>query len=86
MAPANQGIAISAVVTLVAWEVSFPERRVQDRNRPLRFLPGQSESRSEVVCLCVIPRLPTPKRPPLLPALMRCHLGATSLKCVCLCV
>lgn len=78
------------MVTLVAWEVSFPEQRVQDRNRPLRskyyFLLGQLESRSEVVCLCVIPWLPTLKLPPLLPALMRCHLGATSLKCVWLCV
>lgn len=81
---------ISAVVTLVAWEVSFPEQWVQDRNRPFRskyyFLPGQLESRREVVCLCVIPWLPTLKLPPLLPELMRCHLGATGLKCVCLCV
>lgn len=81
---------ISAVATLVAWELSFPDQRVQDRNRPLRskyyFLLSQLERRSEVVCLCVTPWTSTLKLPPLLPALMRCHPGATSLKCVCLCV
>lgn len=50
-------VRISAVATLVAWEVSFPEQRDPDRNRPLHskyyFLPGQLENRSGVVCLCV---------------------------------
>lgn len=50
-------VRISAVATLVAWEVSFPEQRDQDRNRPLHskyyFLPGQLGNRSGVVCMCV---------------------------------
>lgn len=74
-------VRISAVATLVAWEVSFPEQWDQDRNRLLHskyyFLPHQLQDRSGVVCIymcvCVTQWLPAPKLPPRLPTLMRCH-------------
>ncbi|KAK9531688.1 hypothetical protein VZT92_011097 [Zoarces viviparus] len=50
-------VRISAVATLVAWEVSFPEQRDQDRNRTLHSkyyfpLPSNWETEPEL-CVCV---------------------------------
>lgn len=71
-------VRISAMATLVAWEVSFPERQDQDRGRLLRskhyFLLSQLGNRTRVVCMCVsLCWLTTSKLLPRLPTLMRYH-------------
>lgn len=87
-------VRISAVATLVAWEVSFPEQRDRDRNRPLHskcyFLPGpigKQKWSGGTVCVCVCHSVASNSKTSTSTAKSNeVPSWATCLKCVCLCV